>query len=136
MLVAQILDETDLLQQAFIERLEEERNNPIIEASEIEQLETSFGTYYELARGTTLRLVNQETGEHLRDNIWLFSGSGFAELDGQRVYRADVGGLVEGIVDTADRGDVVVVIDDGSGPAADHEHGTPNTEHRTPNTEH
>jgi UDP-N-acetylmuramate: L-alanyl-gamma-D-glutamyl-meso-diaminopimelate ligase len=28
-------------------------------------------------------------------------------------YRADVGGLVEGIVDTADRGDVVVVMSNG-----------------------
>jgi len=59
----QILDETDLLRGAFTERLEEEQNNPIIGTSEIEQLETSFNRYYELARGTTLRLVNQETGD-------------------------------------------------------------------------
>jgi len=59
----QILDETDLLRGAFVTRLAEERNNPIIEASEIEQLETSFNRYYELARGTTLRLINQETGD-------------------------------------------------------------------------
>jgi methyl-accepting chemotaxis protein len=59
----QILDETDLLREAFVERLEEERNNPIIEASDIERLQTSFNRYYELARGTTLRLINQETGD-------------------------------------------------------------------------
>ena len=59
----QILDETDQLRGAFTTRLEDARTNPIIEASDIEQLQTSFNRYYELARGTTLRLINQETGD-------------------------------------------------------------------------
>ena len=59
----QILDETDQLRGAFTTRLEEARKNPIIEAADIEQLQTSFSRYYGLARETTLRLINQETGD-------------------------------------------------------------------------
>jgi len=59
----QILDETDQLQRAFTTRLEDARDNPIIEASDIEQLEMSFNRYYELARETTFRMINQETGD-------------------------------------------------------------------------
>jgi methyl-accepting chemotaxis protein len=59
----QILDETDQLRDGFMARLEDARNNPVIEASEIEQLQTSLNRYYELARETTFRLINQETGD-------------------------------------------------------------------------
>jgi hypothetical protein len=47
-------------------------------------------------------IVNQETGEPLDDNVWLFCGSGFAELDGRRVYRADVGGNLISLVNFGD----------------------------------
>jgi hypothetical protein len=47
-------------------------------------------------------IVNQETGEPMDDNIWLFCGSGFTELDGRRVYRADVGGNLISLVNFGD----------------------------------
>jgi hypothetical protein len=59
----QILGETDQLKELFVTRLDDARNNPIIEASDIEQLQTSFNGYYELARDTTHRLITQETGD-------------------------------------------------------------------------
>ena len=59
----EILNETDQLREGFTTRLEEARSNPIIEASDVDLLQSSFNKYYELARGTTLRLINQETGD-------------------------------------------------------------------------
>ncbi len=58
-----ILEETDDLRAAFISRLREEQDNPVIEDEEIELIESSFKEYYELARDTTLRLITQETGD-------------------------------------------------------------------------
>jgi methyl-accepting chemotaxis protein len=58
-----ILEETDTLRDAFSARLEEERDNPVIEAAELEQIGLTFDAYYELARRTTLRLITQETGD-------------------------------------------------------------------------
>jgi methyl-accepting chemotaxis protein len=60
-----ILEEADVLRESFVARLQEERNNPVIEASELVSLESSFNGYYALARETTLRLINQETGDAL-----------------------------------------------------------------------
>jgi methyl-accepting chemotaxis protein len=59
----QILDETDQLRDAFITRLQDEHDNPVIEASDLEQIEISFSEYYGLARETTVLLINQETGD-------------------------------------------------------------------------
>jgi methyl-accepting chemotaxis protein len=59
----QILGETDELRDRFVIRLDEEQDNPIIGASEIDGLKTAFDDYYVLARDTTLRLVSQETGD-------------------------------------------------------------------------
>ena len=55
----QILDETDDLRSAFVTRLRDEHDNPVIEADEIEGIESSFEEYYDLARETTLRLITQ-----------------------------------------------------------------------------
>ena len=62
---AQILDETDELRKNFTARLEQERGNTVIEASELENIGASFNAYYSLARDTTSRLVNQETGDSI-----------------------------------------------------------------------
>ena len=96
----QILDETDLLRGAFVTRLAEERNNPIIEASEIEQLETSFNRYYELARGTTLRLINQETGDSV-----------FAAIEQMRADYLTVKKSLDEFADSA-RGDADLAVAD------------------------
>jgi methyl-accepting chemotaxis protein len=61
----QLLEEADLLRDTFVTRLQDERNNPVIEASELASLEFSFNEYYGLARDTTLRLIAQETGDAL-----------------------------------------------------------------------
>jgi methyl-accepting chemotaxis protein len=58
-----ILEETDTLRDAFSARLGEERNNPVIEATELQQIGSGFDEYYDLARQTTFRLITQETGD-------------------------------------------------------------------------
>ena len=47
-------------------------------------------------------IVNQKTKQIMSDNIWLFTGSGFAEWDGKQVYRADAGGSVISLVNFGD----------------------------------
>jgi methyl-accepting chemotaxis protein len=93
-----ILDETDQLREGFMIRLEDAQNNPTIESSEIEWLQTSFNRYYDLARGTTLRLINQETGDAV-----------FAAI-GQ--MRNDYVGLKQGLDDFADsaRGEADIAV--------------------------
>jgi methyl-accepting chemotaxis protein len=65
----QILNEADQMRDGFVARLEQERNNPIVEAWEIDGLESSFNEYYGLARETTLRLIAQETGDSVFTSI-------------------------------------------------------------------
>ena len=84
----QILNETDQLREGFSTRLEDARNNPVIEGSEIEQLQSSFSKYYDLARGTTLRLINQETGDSV-----------FAAIE---QMRSSYVGMKQGLDDFAD----------------------------------
>lgn len=47
-------------------------------------------------------VLNQKTGKTLDDSVWLFTGSGFADLNGQQVYRADIGGTVISVVNFGD----------------------------------
>ena len=65
----EILNETDQLRDTFVTRLEDERRNPIIGAAEINNIQSSFDAYYVLARETTLRLIEMETGESVFDAI-------------------------------------------------------------------
>jgi len=96
----QILDETDQLREAFTTRLEDARNNPIIEASDIERLETSFSQYYALARETTLRLINQETGDSV-----------FAAIEQMRVDYLDVKESLDAFAESA-RGEADLAVAD------------------------
>jgi len=47
-------------------------------------------------------IVNQETGEVLAGNQWLFAGSNFAEVNGKRVYAADLNGTIISLVNFGD----------------------------------
>jgi hypothetical protein len=45
---------------------------------------------------------NQQTGETLPSNIWLFTGSSFVEHEGQRIYMADLNGTILTLVNFGD----------------------------------
>lgn len=47
-------------------------------------------------------ILNQKTKEVLQGNHWIFTGSEFSELDGERVYRADLNGTVISLVNFGD----------------------------------
>ena len=47
-------------------------------------------------------IINQKTGKKLKDNVWLFTGSGFVEYEGEKIYRADVSGTVISVVNFGD----------------------------------
>ena len=96
----QILEETDHLRGVFTTRLEDARINPIIEASDIERLQTSFIRYYELARTTTLRLITQETGDSV-----------FAAIEQMRADYVDVKESLDEFADSA-RGEVDLAVAD------------------------
>ncbi len=90
-----ILVETDQLHTGFVNRLREERNNPVIAVTESNMLEKSFEQYYDLARDATSRLIAQETGDaivsalqemqnnylDLKENLEEFAESARREVD-------------------------------------------------------
>lgn len=47
-------------------------------------------------------IIHQESKKPLDGNIWLFTGSGFAEWDGKRIYRADANGTILSLVHFGD----------------------------------
>lgn len=47
-------------------------------------------------------IIDRQSGQHLPDNTWLFTGSVFYEKEGQTVYHADVSGSVLSIVNFGD----------------------------------
>jgi methyl-accepting chemotaxis protein len=96
----QILDETDVLREGFVTRLDDQRSNPTILASDIEDLDFSFSEYYSLARETTLRLIAQETGDAV-----------FTALEKMRVDYLGVKQKLDNFADSA-RVDVDVAVVD------------------------
>ena len=61
----EVLAETDALRDEFLERLKKEEGNPVIEGAELGRLETAIQEYYDLALGTSTRMIGDETGEDL-----------------------------------------------------------------------
>jgi hypothetical protein len=47
-------------------------------------------------------VVNQKTHEPLRDSTWIFAGSTMGEVEGQKVYYADMNGTVISLVNFGD----------------------------------
>lgn len=65
----EILKEADQLQKQFLSRLDEGKSNSIIEPSYLAQLRSHSQEYYSLARATSLRMINKETGEELTQSL-------------------------------------------------------------------
>jgi methyl-accepting chemotaxis protein len=59
------LFETEALRDAFVERLENEKGNLVIEAGELDRLNSSLVEYYNLAQETSQRMIAGEVGEGL-----------------------------------------------------------------------
>jgi diguanylate cyclase (GGDEF)-like protein/PAS domain S-box-containing protein len=58
-----LLDEMDTTRNSFARRLVEARGNPVLEPSELDDLERALDGYYGLARQTSARMIRGETGE-------------------------------------------------------------------------
>jgi len=63
------LQEADALRDHFLARLEKERRNPAVESAEVERLRGLLNAYYGLGRGSTLRLINGETGVSFAESL-------------------------------------------------------------------
>ena len=87
---ARILEETDALHEAFMARLDGERDNPTIDGAELAGLAGAFDNYYALARETTGRLIAQETGDAL-----------FAALEKMGADYLEIKARLEGFADSA-----------------------------------
>ena len=59
----EMLAETEVLHDRFLERLKQEEGNPVIKAGELERLEATMAGYYALARETSLRMMGEDIGE-------------------------------------------------------------------------
>jgi len=59
------LKETDTLKQFFLDRLKTERERLGRDRGEVGEIETKFLAYYQLARGTTERMIAGEMGENI-----------------------------------------------------------------------
>jgi len=57
------LAEADNLRQAFVARLDDERDNPVIDVSELDSINEALDDYYQVARETSMRMILGEAGE-------------------------------------------------------------------------
>jgi methyl-accepting chemotaxis protein len=80
----ELLDESDELAASFRTRLAEAGDNPVFAEATLEGLGSELGSYYELARETSARMISSEVGEGL-----------VAALEQMRLRYNDVRGTVE-----------------------------------------
>jgi methyl-accepting chemotaxis protein len=59
----EILVDADALRVAFLERLDGARGNPVLLAADLDDLAGQFDDYYGIARATTERMIDGETGD-------------------------------------------------------------------------
>ena len=64
-----ILAETDTLRQQFIQTVNDAKANETLDTARMESIGREFQEYYELARGTSLRMINMEIGTDLQDAL-------------------------------------------------------------------
>jgi len=64
-----MLREVDDLRDQFLQKVEEGRANPTLGAEEMDRLGAAFGSYYKLARETSLRMISEETGVDLSASL-------------------------------------------------------------------
>jgi len=55
----------DRIHQEFSRLIDNEHDNPVLDAADLERLDASFHAYYDLARATTVRLIGGEFGESI-----------------------------------------------------------------------
>jgi methyl-accepting chemotaxis protein len=58
--------DTDEIRLAFLQTVDRAGNNETLDAGQLEELGRSFDEYYDLARGSSARLINGEYGEDLQ----------------------------------------------------------------------
>ncbi len=62
---AAAVEDADKQRDRFLAELDRTSSNPVIDAADRAELKRSFEAYYEVARPTTLRMINGETGESI-----------------------------------------------------------------------
>ena len=66
--------DVDTLRNVFLGKLDDARRNPVITEAHIDSLVTEFQEYYDLARSTSRRMIDGETGEGILDSVQAMSG--------------------------------------------------------------
>jgi methyl-accepting chemotaxis protein len=64
-----MLADTDAERDAFLALLEQGRENEALDGNELDEIAASFRSYYGLARETTSRLINRESGQGLQSAL-------------------------------------------------------------------
>jgi methyl-accepting chemotaxis protein len=64
-----ILDETDELRRQFTTTIADARENPTLDTGQIDRIGAEFQSYYELARATSLRMIDMEVGPELQGEL-------------------------------------------------------------------
>lgn len=62
---ASSLDSADALHAAVIKRIEDRLSNPVVVPAEQQKIRAAFEQYYAIARPTTLRMINAESGDSI-----------------------------------------------------------------------
>lgn len=68
-----ILTETDLLRRRFIATINETKGNETLDTAQMETIGSEFEEYYDLARRTSLRMIDMEIGPDLQDALTAMS---------------------------------------------------------------
>jgi len=64
-----ILTETDALRQQFLETVDDAKANETLDTAQMEAIGGEFQEYYDLARRTSLRMIDMEIGSDLQDAL-------------------------------------------------------------------
>lgn len=64
-----ILTETDALRQQFMAKIADAKNNETLDTAQMETIGGEFQEYYDLARRTSLRMIDMEIGPDLQDSL-------------------------------------------------------------------
>jgi len=66
---SEALSETDALKDRFLQRLQREQNNPVLDRRDLEQLDTEMRDYYLQARQSTERMISGSVTEDLSQSL-------------------------------------------------------------------
>jgi methyl-accepting chemotaxis protein len=78
---ASALEDADKLKAGLVARIASGKNNPVLDARELDRLKTGIDEYYVIARDTSARMIRAETGEGI-SNALLKMRERYTAIDG------------------------------------------------------